>query len=273
MIGMSGPLPARIGRLSCVLLPALLLAWVAVVSTAANDAPDAPKVRFERTTHDFGKIDSDEVVEHAWKIHNDGGSPLEILGVKPQCGCTVTTPTGGPIPPGGSGLLGVRFDPAGMSGSIRKSLAVMCNDPAAPRVLLTILADVNPVPTSRNPGEHPPIAGQSMLVGECADCHATPAATRSGEPLYRAVCAMCHGPEGGGTLAPSIRDPDYLASHSDQELATAIAYGTANPKMPGFVDLMGGPLSTDQVDSLVRLMREWGPLSARDAPATATERP
>jgi hypothetical protein len=27
--------------------------------------------------------------------------------------------------------------------------------------------------------------------------------------------------------------------------------------MPGFLDLMGGPLDAAQVDSLVRLMRSW----------------
>lgn len=250
--------------------PAVLMVGIVVILIAASEAP---KIRFETTSHDFGALDSDQVVEYEWTLHNDGGAPLEILGVKPQCGCTVTTPTEGPIPPGGSGVLKVRFDPAGMSGSIRKSLAVMCNDPSAPRVLLTVRAEVRHVPVKRAPGEHPPTAGQSMLVGECATCHAAPAAGKTGEDLYRAVCAMCHGPDGSGIHAPSIRAPDYLGSRSDDELASAISYGTANPKMPGFVDLMGGPLSTDQIDSLVRLMREWGPLSAREAPSAGTERP
>jgi mono/diheme cytochrome c family protein len=73
---------------------------------------------------------------------------------------------------------------------------------------------------------------------------------------------MCHGPEGQGRLAPGLRAGDYLSAHDDQALAQAIAYGTPNPKMPGFSDLMGGPLDANQIASLVRLLRAWGPAPA-----------
>jgi mono/diheme cytochrome c family protein len=73
---------------------------------------------------------------------------------------------------------------------------------------------------------------------------------------------MCHGSAGqGAEHGPSLRTPDYLASRDDEELSAAIAYGTSNPRMPGFAELMGGPLSEEQVRSLVELVRRWGPLS------------
>lgn len=220
-------------------------------------ASGQPRIRFDESTHDFGALRSDQPTEYAWPFHNDGDAPLTILGTRPSCGCTATTLSDEPVPPGGTGHLRVTFDPAGMEGSIRKTLAVVSDDPERSRMLLTILAEVEPVEVRREEGAHPRIAGRSMLVGDCASCHAAPAAGKAGRPLYDAVCAMCHGADGDGPLAPSIREPSYLASRTDAELHDVLAYGTANPKMPGFSELMGGPLDEDQIASLVLLMRSW----------------
>ena len=96
-------------------------------------------------------------------------------------------------------------------------------------------------------------------MGSCGACHAQPAAGKSGAALWSAVCAMCHGADGKGTRAPSLRTPGYLEGHDDSYLAQAIAYGTPSPKMPGFSETMGGPLTNAQVESLVHLLRSWGP--------------
>jgi len=113
------------------------------------------------------------------------------------------------------------------------------------------------------PGAHPRVTGQSLLMGDCASCHAAPAEGKSGEELYGVVCGMCHGASAEGAAhGPSLRSSDYLASRDDEELWEAIAYGTSNPGMPGFSELMGGPLSDRQIRSLVELLRGWGPLSA-----------
>jgi len=243
----------------------VVLAVVAMAAGAAGpaDAPsNGPRIRFDETTHDFGALRSDRPVEFAWTFHNDGDAPLTILGTRPSCGCTATALDDEPVPPGGTGTLRVTFDPAGMHGRVRKSLAVMSDDPVHSRLLLTLRAEVTPVASrERAEGGHPPISGRSMLTGECATCHATPAAGKSGKALWDAVCAMCHGPNGDGPLAPSVRETSYLSSRSDEELTQAIAYGSANPKMPGFSELMGGPLGSEQIESLVRWMRSW---DARD---------
>lgn len=251
-----------------------------VAGSTALGAPDArdggggPRIRFAPTRHDFGALRSDQRVAHDWVYHNDGDAPLRILSTRPQCGCTAVVPSDDPVPPGGTGTLRVTFDAAGLHGTIRKSLAVTSNDPVQPRVLLTITADVTPVDEPVDESGHPRIAGQSMLVGGCVSCHAEPARGKTGAELYSAVCAMCHGPDGnGGKAAPSIREPSYLGSLSDVELSTAIAYGTANPNMPGFLDLMGGPLSANQVDSLVRLMRSWSDSKETVEPRSGGGRP
>lgn len=246
-------------------LCALALALLAM-PPGPGAAPDSggsgprPKIRFEAATHDFGPMRSDEKRSFEWRYFNDGDAPLTILAMNPSCGCTASVSRDKTVPPGGSGVLTVTFDGAGQSGSIRKSLAVRSDDPANAVVLLTILAQVTPAEAPRVGGGHPPVTGQSMLMGSCGTCHAEPASGKTGEALWAAVCAMCHGNEGEGGRAVSLRDPAYLGSHDDKALAEAVAYGTTNPRMPGFSEVMGGPLSSPQIDSLVKTLRRWGPL-------------
>ena len=153
------------------------------------------------------------------------------------------------VPAGESSELKVTFDPSGYNGTVRKSIALTTNDPSNPRVLISVLADVTFVEQERDESGHPPIKGQSMFYGQCAECHAAPASGRSGADLYAAVCSMCHGDRGQGGSAPDLRSP------KDPE--TTLLYGTPNPKMPGFSDMMGGPLTAEQVESLVELIRQW----------------
>lgn len=249
----------------------LLLTWMAghVASAPQELGVPVPVVRFDHTTHDFGEIPADGKREYAWVIRNDGKAPLEIVNTFPSCGCTASLIENKAIPPGGSGTLRITFDAAGQYGDIRKSIAVVTNDPTRPRVLLTVLAKVLPPVNPRVSAGHPNITGQSYLVGDCASCHAAPAARKEGAELWNAVCAMCHGDRGEGKLASSLRNADYLEGRSDKDLHDSIAYGTVNPRMPGFSKVMGGPLDERQIDSLVLLLRTWGPLAPGAAGAAA----
>ena len=73
-------------------------------STAPAD-PNAPKIRCDEMTFDFGEALSGSVVEHTYVIRNEGKSPLELLGVRPSCGCTVIPNYDKVIAPGGEGKL------------------------------------------------------------------------------------------------------------------------------------------------------------------------
>jgi len=226
-----------------------------------------PAVRFETFVHDFGTIDATAKQSFSWPYRNGGSAVLEITATIPSCGCTAGVAEPKSVPPGGSGWLSVMFDPAGQSGDVRKTLTVVTNDPAHPRTILTLLAKVTGGGQGVLPGGHPRYTGQSLLMGSCAGCHAAPAAGKSGAPLWTAVCGMCHGATGEGGAAPSLRGDGYLAAHDDDALSLAISYGTSDPKMPGFSELMGGPLDRAQVASLVALLRSWGPAPMPSAAA------
>lgn len=250
----------RLIRPTTTSLLAVVLLWTLAM------ADNGPRIRFESITHDFGQLRSDQKTAFDWVFHNDGDAPLTILRTRSSCGCTISVADEVPVPPGASGKIHVEFDPAGLQGEIKRTLAVNSNDPTQGMVRLTVRASVTRVDLPETSDGHPAIGGQSLLMGDCGTCHAAPASGKSGEGLYLAVCAMCHGELATGGRAPSLRSPSYLDTRSDRELAEAIAYGTANPSMPGYSSMMGGPLSEDQVESLVRLLRAWGSTTESDVP-------
>lgn len=77
--------------------------------------------------------------------------------------------------------------------------------------------------------------------------------------LYRANCGGCHG--AGGTHGPAIAlaDPLYLTIADDNILRSTIARGRPGTAMSAFSQTEGGMLTDEQVDSIVRGIRErWG---------------
>jgi putative copper export protein/mono/diheme cytochrome c family protein len=96
-----------------------------------------------------------------------------------------------------------------------------------------------------------------------------PDAVAAGEELYRANCASCHGPAGGGD-GPAVDDlrraPADLAGivphRFDGELAWTIGAGVAGTQMPAF----GTTLLDGERWELVSFLRSRWPLEAGAAP-------
>jgi mono/diheme cytochrome c family protein len=77
--------------------------------------------------------------------------------------------------------------------------------------------------------------------------------------LYGANCAGCHG--AGGTHGPAmaLADPLYLTIADDSTLRSTIANGRPGTAMSAFSQKEGGTLTDEQIDSIVRGIRErWG---------------
>lgn len=92
------------------------------------------------------------------------------------------------------------------------------------------------------------------------------------QPLYRQNCAGCHGMGGELGPAPPLNDPLFLAIASDTELAKVVTHGRAGTLMPGFSHEVGGPLTDEQVQVLVRGIRtEWGRAAGPSGPLPTYE--
>lgn len=108
-------------------------------------APTGPAttIAFEESTHEFGKINEGDVVEHTFVFTNTGNTPLIIQDAKASCGCTVPKKPEQPIAPGETGEIQVRFNSQGKPGMQNKTVTVTANtEPATTR--LFIKADVTP---------------------------------------------------------------------------------------------------------------------------------
>ncbi len=199
---------------------------------------------------DLGKAVQGERASGGFVIRNHGSAPLKILDIKPSCGCTVAELPAKEIKPGGEVRVDVKVDTSGKVGKIRKSVRISTNDPVTPVTTVEILVDVI-LP------EHVDMKNGRLFKGACAGCHADPAKGLTGEGLFEAVCAFCHGHYGLGGVAKRINSLEYLESHSDGYIKDVIMQGKSRTSMPGFWKEAGGPLSEEQIDSLVKLIRWW----------------
>ena len=226
-----------------------------VVFSADSDNA-LPEISLPKTVIDLGRTFQGEKASGNFIIRNSGAAPLKLIEIKPSCGCTVAEPATKAVEPGGEVAVSVQVDTAGKVGRVRKGVEITTNDPVTPVTSVEILVDVI-LP------EHVDMKNGRLFKGDCARCHAVPAGGLEGEPLFEAVCAFCHGHYGLGRSSASadsalrINSLDYLETHKDDYIRGIIKEGKQQTSMPGFGKAAGGPLSKDQINSLVKLIRWW----------------
>ncbi len=93
---------------------------------------------------DVGAVEKGKKVVHDFVIRNDGDEPLQITDVQAACGCTATS-YDRTIAPGATGVVRAELDSTTFSGGIAKSVTAYTNDPATPKIELTIKATVEPL--------------------------------------------------------------------------------------------------------------------------------
>ncbi len=72
--------------------------------------PNAPKISFEKTEHNFGTVAKGTRPSYDFQFTNTGKSPLVINNVRASCGCTAPAYSREPIPPGESGFVTVEYN-------------------------------------------------------------------------------------------------------------------------------------------------------------------
>ncbi len=100
-------------------------------------------LKFDRTVHDFGKINEGEKVTTVFRFKNTGENPLVISSAVGSCGCTVPNWPKAAIEPGKTGEIAVEFDSNKKSGEQAKTVTVKANT-TPPSIELTITCTVIP---------------------------------------------------------------------------------------------------------------------------------
>jgi hypothetical protein len=101
------------------------------------------KIVFDKTIHDFGKVQQGTVLEYSFKFTNEGSGKLIIIGVNASCGCTGAIIDGKKVfEEDESGNIKVSFNTQGREGVQSKSVIVQSNDPANPQIILTFSCEI-----------------------------------------------------------------------------------------------------------------------------------
>jgi mono/diheme cytochrome c family protein len=89
------------------------------------------------------------------------------------------------------------------------------------------------------------------------DARATQEASlaEEGANLWQFNCASCHGVNGDGGTAPALNSTQFLQAADDDQIETLIAVGIPGSDMSAYSLDFGGPLTSEQIQSIVSYLR------------------
>ncbi len=102
-----------------------IIALIAIVGFTQQINAQA-KIEFKAETIDYGEIAKGSDGVRIFEFTNTGDQPLIISEVKSSCGCTVPKKPKGPVAPGESSVIEVKYDTKRV-GPIRKTITVYSN--------------------------------------------------------------------------------------------------------------------------------------------------
>ena len=103
-----------------------LIAILAFVGFNSAIAQKAAKMEFKSETLDYGEIKKGSDGVRVFEFTNTGDIDLVITNVTSSCGCTIPKKPDGPVKPGESGKIEVKYDTRRV-GPIRKTVTVYSN--------------------------------------------------------------------------------------------------------------------------------------------------
>lgn len=87
----------------------------------------------------------------------------------------------------------------------------------------------------------------------------------AGESDWSFNCASCHGLNGEGGVGPALNSQQFLESATNQQIEQLVAVGVPGSQMGAYSQDFGGPLTSEQIKSVVTYIRTWEP-NAPDNP-------
>ncbi|HXG47672.1 MAG TPA: DUF1573 domain-containing protein [Methylomirabilota bacterium] len=111
-------------------------------SVGAQAGQAGPRVQFSETLFDFGRVRGGEIVRHDFIVTNTGTAELDIMEVKPGCGCTTAAEWDRKIAPGKTGRIPIQFNAGSFNGTVTKPITITCNDAVQQTHQLQIRATV-----------------------------------------------------------------------------------------------------------------------------------
>ncbi len=96
---------------------------------------NAPELKFDIETYDFGTIKQGDKVTHDFDFVNTGKEPLVITQAAGSCGCTVPLWPKEPVAKGSKATIHVEFNSTGKMGMQDKTVTITSNSKSGQKVL------------------------------------------------------------------------------------------------------------------------------------------
>ncbi len=219
---------------------------LAVILHATTPTLSAQALKWHATSQTRLAAPGETNLHFAFSLTNISAGEVIITGVRPSCGCTTAKlpPLPWHLAPGKDGQIEANVDIRGKRGMISK--VVFVDSPSGTNMLTLVIH----IPEDRARNMELALADrQAVFKGECANCHVLPAVGRTGAALYVAACGVCHESDHRATMVPSLV---ALAKPTGRDYWDQwIRKGKEGSLMPAFAKDQGGPLTEEQIQSLV----------------------
>ena len=104
----------------------ITILFIGMISLGSMAQEKIAKIEFKTDVIDYGTIEKGANGVRVFEFTNTGNAPLIISNVKSTCGCTVPKKPEGPIMPGETGEISVKYDTNRVN-PIRKTITVTSN--------------------------------------------------------------------------------------------------------------------------------------------------
>ena len=184
-------------------------------------------------------------------VTNTSTAHIRITTIRTSCGCTEVESPDLPwkLSPGSTGKVSFSTDIRGKYGRLFKSTTI---ESSAGTQMLKFQLHINALEAMlRNRNQQLAKADpQAIFHGKCAACHSEPAQGKRGGALYLTACGICHEAEHRASMVPNL----HLIALPKKEVdwMTLLSTGKPDTLMPGFAKRHGGPLTDDQLKSLIQ---------------------
>ena len=111
-----------------------IILFISLMTLGVQAQEKVAKIEFTSDTVDYGEIEKGSDGVRVFEFKNTGTAPMIISKVSSSCGCTIPKKPEGPIMPGESGEIQVKYD-TNRPGPIRKAITVLSNADTPTKIL------------------------------------------------------------------------------------------------------------------------------------------
>jgi cytochrome c553 len=199
---------------------------------------------------EFGRTN----VQFVFWATNCATTNVTITNVLPSCGCTVAQLPHTPwlLSAHSNGPVIANIDLIGKFGEMTKTMRII-SSAGEQTLTMKISIPENAETIRRMQGMlEAKNDAQAVLRGECASCHVQKGEGKLGQELFAADCGICHESAHRADIVPDLAKLNHPTS--PEFWKQVISEGKPGTLMPAFAKKKNGPLSDEQISSLVEYL-------------------